>query len=382
MKKLITGLIVFSIRNRVLILFLTGLLLFFGVIAYLNMPIEAYPDVTNTRVRIIAQWPGRGADEVKKFVTLPIMHAMSMIPRKTSIRSISLFGLSVVTVLFDDMADAQAVIETAIGGRTASRFYEDIRIRLKKDYRDNEQKIGDILVPTSLGKKIPLRAIADIGFYTGPTFIYQEGNSTYVAVGFSIEGRDLGSTIREAQAKVAQRFHFPLYIRIQWAGEFESMERATRQLAFIIPVVLLIILFLLYFSFGSLRDTLIAATTIPYAFIGGFLALWATGTIFGISAGVGFIILFGVNTINSIILISAMRENLRKVQLRPAISNAVFTKIRPILMIALMGSSGLLPAALSTGMGSEVQKPIAIMIVGGRPSVCYYPLLSYQWSFT
>jgi len=169
-----------------------------------------------------------------------------------------------------------------------------------------------------------------------------------------------------------------------WAGEFESKERATRQLAVIVPAVLLLILFLLYFNFGNVRDTLIAASSMPYAFIGGYISLWVTSTIFGISAGIGFIILFGVNTIFGLILIAAMRENLRKnMRLKEAITDAVKTRIRPIIMIALMGSMGLVPAALSTGMGSEIQKPLAIMIVGGLlvcmllaitvlPAVFYY----------
>lgn len=268
------------------------------------------------------------------------------------------------------MADAQAVIEMAIGGRAATTFYEnermfDVRIRFQKEYRDNKQKIGEILVPTMNGKKIPLREIADINFTTGPAFIYREGSSRYIAVGFSIEGRDLGNTIAEAKKKVAENVQLPKSNKLVWAGEFESKERASKQLAVIIPAVLLLILFLLYFNFGTIKDTLIAASTIPYAFIGGFISLWITQTIFGISAGIGFIILFGVNTINSIILIAVMKENMRKMNLHDAISNGVYSRIRPIVMIALMGSMGLLPAALSTEMGSEVQKPIAITIVGG-----------------
>ncbi len=269
-----------------------------------------------------------------------------------------------------DVADAQAVIEMAIGGRAATKFYEnermfDVRIRFAKEYRDDEAKIGGILIPAKDGRKIPLREIATISTITGPAFIYREGSSRYIAVGFSIEGRDLGSTIAEAKALVEQNVELPPANKIVWAGEFESKERATAQLAMIVPAVLLLILFLLYFNFGTLKDTLIAASTIPFAFIGGFISLWITNTVFGISAGIGFIILFGVNTINSIILIAVMKENVRKMSLNEAISNGVFSRTRPIVMIALMGSTGLLPAALSTGMGSEIQKPLAIMIVGG-----------------
>src|SRR5690554_199930 len=268
------------------------------------------------------------------------------------------------------MEDAQSVVEMAIGGRAATTFYEDermfdVRIRFQKEYRDNPQRIGEILIPTMDDKKIPLREIADINYITGPTFIYREGSSRYIAIGFSIEGRDLGSTINEAQARVAEEVNLPPSNKIVWAGEFESKERATKQLAVIVPAVLLLILFLLYFNFGTLKDTLIGASTIPYAFIGGFISLWVTQTIFGISAGIGFIILFGVNTINSIILIAVIKENMRKQNLSDAISNGVHSRIRPIIMIALMGSMGLFPAALSTGMGSEIQKPLAIMIVGG-----------------
>lgn len=273
------------------------------------------------------------------------------------------------------MADAQAVVEMAIGGKAASTFFEnermfDIRIRFEKEHRDTPEKIGNILIPTMHGNKVPLKEIATIQSITGPAFIYREGSSRYIAVGFSIAGRDLGSTIAEARGKVDEQVTLPPALKMEWAGEFESKERATAQLAMIVPVCLLLILFLLYLNFGTVRDTLIAASTIPYAFIGGMLSLWATGTIFGISAGIGFIILFGVNTINSIILIAVMRDNLRRrLPLGEAIRIGVHSRIRPIVMIALMGSLGLLPAALSSGMGSEIQKPLAIMITGGLP-VC------------
>lgn len=269
-----------------------------------------------------------------------------------------------------DVADAQAVIEMAIGGQAATSLYEnervfDVRLRFQKDYRDNDQKIGEILIPAADGKKIPLKEIATIKYITGPTFIYREGSSRYIAVGFSVEGRDLGSVIAEAKGKVAREVKLPVKIKTVWAGEFESKERATKQLMVIVPAVLMLIMFLLYFNFGTVKDTLIAAITVPFAFIGGFISLWVTGTVFGISAGIGFIILFGVATIDGIVLIAVMKENMRKMGLKDAISNGVHSRIRPIGMIALMGSLGLLPAAMSTGMGSEIQKPLAIMIVGG-----------------
>lgn len=268
-------------------------------------------------------------------------------------------------------ADAQAVIAMTVGGQAATTLYEnerqfDVVLRFQKENRDTAEKIENILIPTLDGKQVPLKEIATIEYHTGPAFIYREGNSRYIGIGFNIEGRDLGSTIAEAKAKVAKEVHLPPANKMEWAGEFESKERATKQLMVVVPISLVLILTLLYFNFGNVKETVISAITIVFAFIGGFLSLWITGTTFGISAGIGFIILFGVATIDGILLIGVMRENLRhQMPLEKAISEGVKSRIRPVIMIALMGAMGLLPAALSNGMGSEIQKPLAIMIVGG-----------------
>ena len=269
------------------------------------------------------------------------------------------------------MEDAQAVVEMAIGGKSATNFYENERmfhvvIRFQEEFRDDEEKIGNILIPTMDGKQVPLKEIADINFITGPAFIYREGSNRYVSIGFSIRDRDLGSTIAEAQKRVNEKVQLGSGHKIVWAGEFESQQRASNQLMIVIPAVLVLILFLLYLNFGTVKDTIIASSSILFAFIGGFVSLWITGTVFGISAGVGFIVLLGIAVINSILLISLMKKRMQQTRnLRIGINQATKERIRPILMIALMGSFGLLPAALSTGMGSEVQKSFAIMIVGG-----------------
>ncbi len=267
-------------------------------------------------------------------------------------------------------ADAQAVIAMTVGGQAATKFYEndrqfDVILRFDEQYRNSPEKIGNILIPANNGRSVPLQEIATISYKTGPAFIYREGNSRYVGIGFSIEGRDLGNTIAEAKKVVEKEIQLPKENYMEWAGEFESKERASKQLMTVIPISLLLILLLLYVNFGNIKDTAIASITIPFAFIGGFLSLWLSGTIFGISAGIGLIILFGVNTINGIILIAVMKEQLKTHRLRDAISLGIKSRIRSIVMIALMGSMGLLPAALSTQMGSEIQKPLAIMIVGG-----------------
>ncbi len=268
-------------------------------------------------------------------------------------------------------SDVQAVIAMTIGGQAATRFYEgdrqfDVVLRFNEAYRDTPEKIKNILIPTSNGQNIPLQEIATVAYQTGPAFIYREGNSRYIGVGFSIEGRDLGSTIEEAKKVVSKTVSLPKENHMLWAGEFESKERAAKQLALVVPISLILILLLLYVNFGNVKDTLISSLTLAFAFIGGFISLWMTGTIFGISAGIGFIILFGVATIDGIVLIGVIRDNIRhKMPLLDAIKTGVRSRIRPVVMIALMGSMGLLPAALSTGMGSEIQKPLAIMIVGG-----------------
>lgn len=269
------------------------------------------------------------------------------------------------------MDDAQAVVEMAIGGKAVSTFYEgdrmfDIRLRYEEHYRKSEEEIKNILVPTGNGAKVPLSEIADIGFFTGPAFVYREGNSRYIAVGFSIRGRDLGSAIAEAQEKVNASLKLPNSYKLEWAGEFESQQRATDRLFKIVPLSLLLITFLLYIYFNNMKDTIISLMTLPFAFVGGYLSLLITNTLFGISAGIGFIILFGVGTIDGIILITVMKDYFeRGKRLKDAIAQGIYDRTRPILMIALMGSLGLLPAATSKGMGSEIQKPLAIVIVGG-----------------
>jgi len=268
-------------------------------------------------------------------------------------------------------ADVQAVIAMTIGGQVATKFYENEKqfglvLRFDESYRDTPDKIGNILISTSNGQNVPLQEIATIGYQTGPAFIYREGNSRYIGVGFSIVGRDLGSTIADAKKVVNQEVKLPKENYLTWAGEFESKERAAKQLTLVVPISLILILLLLYANFGNVKDTLISAITLVFAFIGGFISLWATGTIFGISAGIGFIILFGVATIDGIVLIGVIRDHIKnKMKVTQAIEVGVRSRIRPVVMIALMGSLGLLPAALSTGMGSEIQKPLAIMVVGG-----------------
>ena len=268
-------------------------------------------------------------------------------------------------------ADAQSVIEMAIGGKEATQLYEgerkfDIRVRYQEPFRDDQDKIENLMVPANDGAKVPLKNIADIKTLTGPAFIYRDNNMRYIAVKFSIRGRDLGSTIKEAQEKVAASVKIPEGYKTTWNGEFENQIRASQTLARVVPICLLVIFLILFMAFGNVKDAVLTILNVPFALIGGILALHVTGINFSISAGIGFIALFGVCIQNGVILISVFKKNLEeKMGLDEAIKEGVISRVRPVVMTALMAAIGLLPAAISTGIGSETQKPLAIVVIGG-----------------
>lgn len=269
------------------------------------------------------------------------------------------------------VADAQAVLEMAFGGKTATEKFEgerkfDVRVRYEKKYRENEQDMSNIKVPTIQGYKIPLKEIATIKKNTGPAFIYRDNTKRFIGVKFSVRDRDLGSTIAEAQKKVESKIKLPQGYSFGWTGEFENQIRATRTLGQMIPISLVGIFILLFILFGNLKDSLLVLTNVPFAIVGGIIALHITRTNFGISGGVGFIALFGICIQNGVILITEFHKNIKEnLGLNKSIMEAVKVRTRPVVMTALMASIGLLPAALSTGIGSESQKPLAIVIIGG-----------------
>ncbi len=268
-------------------------------------------------------------------------------------------------------ADAQSVIEMAIGGKAATQLYQgerrfDVRIRYKKDFRDTEEKIKSLMVPSQDGSKIPISEIASIKSLTGPAFIYRDNNMRHIAVKFSVRERDLGSTIAEAQQKVQDAVKLPKGYLTSWNGEFENQIRASNTLSRVVPLCLLGIFLILFVTYGNVKDSILTILNVPFALIGGILALHITGINFSISAGIGFIALFGVCIQNGVILISVFRKNLEDhMTLNDAIYKGVISRVRPVVMTALMAAIGLLPAAISTGIGSETQKPLAVVVIGG-----------------
>ncbi|MBV4357233.1 efflux RND transporter permease subunit [Pinibacter aurantiacus] len=268
-------------------------------------------------------------------------------------------------------ADANAVIEMAIGGKAATELFEgerkfDVRVRYQKDYRATREAVENLMVPATDGAKVPLKEISSIRTLTGPAFIYRDNNMRYITVKFSVRGRDLGSTIAEAQQKVNAATQLPDGYKMSWNGEFENQQRATKTLARVVPICLLVIFLILFVTFGNSKDAILTLMNVPFALIGGILALHVTGINFSISAGIGFIALFGVCIQNGVIMISVFRKNLEGgMHLNEAILEGVHSRVRPVVMTALMAMIGLLPAAISTGIGSETQKPLAIVVIGG-----------------
>lgn len=280
-------------------------------------------------------------------------------------------------------AEAQAVIEMAIGGKTATQKYEgerkfDIRIRYDNDFRKNEDDILMLMIPTITGNRIPLKEIATIKQTTGPAFIYRDNTKRFIGVKFSIRERDLGSTIAEAQQKVNANIKLPVGYRMGWTGEFENQVRASKRLSQVVPLSLILIFVLLFIMFNNAKDAGYVLINVPFALIGGILALHLTGINFGISAGVGFIALFGICVQNGVILISEFHKQSSLLgNLNEAIIQAVKVRTRPVVMTAMMAAIGLFPAAISTGIGSESQKPLAIVIIGGLVTATIFTLLVF-----
>ncbi|MDF7811058.1 CusA/CzcA family heavy metal efflux RND transporter [Hymenobacter sp. YC55] len=268
-------------------------------------------------------------------------------------------------------SDANAVLEMAVGGKQASQMYEGerkfpIRVRYQQQFRESTQQIAALMVPTQNGKSVPLSEIATIEDVTGPSLIYRDDNQRFSAVKFSIRGRDMGSTIEEAQREVNKVVSLPKGYSMKWTGDFENQRRATERLTQVVPVSLALIFFILFMLFGNLKDAGLVLLNVPFAIIGGIAALLITHTNFSISAGIGFIALFGICIQNGVILISVFKQNMvRKLSLDFSIADGVTSRVRPVVMTALMATIGLMPAAMSTGIGSETSKPLAIVVIGG-----------------
>ena len=269
--------------------------------------------------------------------------------------------------------DVNTVVQAALAGATATTLLEGDRswgvvVRYPKEYRDSVETVGNVKVAGGNGGNayIPLRELADIKLETGASYIYRDKLQRLIPIKFSVRGRDLGSTVAEAQERIKKNIKLPTGYRILWAGEFEDLELAKEQLSIIVPISLALILVLLYGLFNSLRDSLLALTGIPFAVAGGIIALWVAGLDISISAAIGFISLFGVSVMDGILMITYYNQVRRGgMGVLEAMYHAAEQRMRPMLMTALSACIGLFPAAVSTGIGSQVQRPLATVVVGG-----------------
>jgi cobalt-zinc-cadmium resistance protein CzcA len=274
--------------------------------------------------------------------------------------------------------DINAVVQAAIGGQSAGDLYEGgsdrhfpMTVRLATPYRQNLDAIRHIPIsaPASTGNgviQIPLEDVADVRLGVGAAFIYREQQQRYVPIKFSVRGRDLGSAVLEAQRAVDAQVVLPGGYRMEWVGEFGNLQEAAARLGVAVPLSLALIILLLYLNFGSLRDALLAASVIPMALLGGIFSLWITHTPFSVSAAIGFVALFGIAAMDGILILSYYHLSLESGLSRAnAMLQTCRTQLRPVMMTCIVACVGLLPAAFSSGIGSQVQRPLALVVVGG-----------------
>lgn len=270
-----------------------------------------------------------------------------------------------------NVADVRAVVETAIGGAVATEILDGVRrfgvvVRFPDELRADPTAIQAILLTAPGGERVPLERVANVNTVRGPEVINREDGERRLVVQTNVRGRDVGSFVAEAERKIAAAVQLPSGYHIRWGGQFENQQRATRRLAVVIPLSLIIIFLLLFVTFGRVRQAVLVILNVPFALVGGIAALWLRELNLNLSASVGFIALFGVAVLNGVVLIAAV-NHLRQdgMDLHPAILTGAGRRLKPVLMTALVASLGFVPMALSTGAGAEVQRPLATVVIGG-----------------
>ncbi|MGQ3683661.1 MAG: efflux RND transporter permease subunit [Candidatus Loosdrechtia sp.] len=288
-----------------------------------------------------------------------------------------------------NVSDIQEVITTAIGGKVASQVLEgqmrfDLVVRFAEEARSNIEEIRNILINTPGGSRVPLSQLADISLEEGPAQINRENGHRRIVVECNVRGRDIGSFVAEAQKMIREKVEIPAGYYLEWGGQFENMQRATKRLALVVPIAMSLIFILLYINFQSLRNAALIYINVPFAATGGIVALFLRDMHFSISAGIGFIALFGLCVLNGTVMVSYINE-LRQngKEMENAVTEGALTRLRPVLMTVTTDIIGFLPMAVSTSIGAEVQKPLATVVIGG---LCFSTLLTlfvvpalYQW---
>jgi cobalt-zinc-cadmium resistance protein CzcA len=270
-----------------------------------------------------------------------------------------------------NVSDVQDAIQTAVGGGAVSQLLQgearyDVVVRYQKPYRDTREAIEDIRLLAPSGERVSLAQLTQVKVVDGAEEIYREANQRYVAIKYSVRGRDLGSTVEEAIAKVNAQVKLPPGYHLDWAGEYQSQKRADKRLMLVLPITITIIFIILYTMFRSAKWALLILCNVAMAPVGGMLALLFTHTNFSVSSGVGFLALFGVSVQTGVIMLEYINQlRVRGHSIEESAVEGAVLRLRPIMMTMLVATLGLLPAATSHGIGSDSQRPFAIVIVGG-----------------
>jgi cobalt-zinc-cadmium resistance protein CzcA len=317
--------------------------------------------------RVVTAIPGAADVSTEQVTGLPVLRVV------VDRQALSRYGVPVAQVL-----DAVA----AAGGIKVGEVIEPDRrfplvVRLPMSYRDDPRALEKILIPTASGQRLPLTRLARFEETTGPSTIQREWGERRIVVQTNVRGRDIGSFVEEAQEKIAAQVELPAGYTVSWGGQFENMIRAERRLMIVVPLALALILSLLYLTFHSVRDALMIFSGVLFARVGGVLGLWVMGLPFTISAGVGFVALAGASMLEGLILVSYIRDRMaRGVQKREAIEQARLARLRPVLMTGTVAALGFVPMMLSTGIGAEVQRPLATVVVFGMACDTFLTMLA------
>ncbi|NPA25274.1 MAG: efflux RND transporter permease subunit, partial [Deltaproteobacteria bacterium] len=288
-----------------------------------------------------------------------------------------------------NIEDVQSVIRVAVGGERAGQIFEgvrrfDIQVRFVKEARDRPEAIRHLLIAAPGGARVPLDQLASIEEIVGPRQITRENSQRFITVQCNVRGRDIGSFVAAGKRLIASRVRMPPGYLVSWGGQFELQQEANRRLSLVVPVTMAIILLLLFMNFGSLKNTLLILLNIPLALVGGVVALWLTGQNLSVPASVGFIALFGIALENGMVLVAYLNQLLEKgVGIDEASVRGACLRLRPVLMTAITTALGLVPLWLSAGAGSEVQRPLATVVIGGLVTSTVLTMLVipalYKW---
>ncbi len=319
--------------------------------------LEVLKEKAEDIAKVVSKIEGAADVKVEQVTGLPQLQI------KIDRSKISRYGVNV--------ADINQIIETAIGGKSTGEVFEgekrfDLVVRFKEEARNNVDVIKNILVPTPNSSSIPLSQLADVYIEEGPAQISREHSQRRIVVEANVRERDIGSFVEEAQLKLDETIKLPTGYYLEWGGTFENLQSARTRLAIVVPLSLFLIFILLFISFGSVKNALLIYTGIPFAIVGGVFSLLIRGMHFSISAGVGFIALFGVAVLNGVVMVSYINQLRQEGKtLEDAVVQGAETRLRPVLMTALVASLGFIPMALSTSAGAEVQRPLATVVIGG-----------------